>query len=417
VPVLEPALVIPNLRQGRDAASLLAYLQSRDEGELRVIGGDVHGPDPAGLDHAELARLLEEPVGRAEVRPSRPVWLCTIASSRDLPDPSDAQWAAFGREVLAAAQVVPDGDERACRWVALRSRPREVHLVATLVREDGLRVAEGYRRQQAVWVACQEIATRYATPYRDAPVTGPGTQELLAAAAARPAVTITREPSGSVVARGGDALAQSLLSRAGFSFSRDWHGPRHRLATTMSRPEQAAITGYALEMLRAARYEVGVSPDLDVPGRPAPGEVLGPYRAGAELLAVTDRIKGAGSGAELGAALEHLVHPEHGAVERLREALEAAGEQVTDLDDGAYELADRLGAAADMVAAAQAELGGVEDGVQALGAIGPAAAQVAAAASPAVKRARASGDPAAAGSPALPAPPGSPACGPSSRAR
>jgi hypothetical protein len=169
-------------------------------------------------------------------------------------------------------------------------------------------------------------------------------------------------------------------------------------------------------MLRAARYEVGVSPDLDVPGRPAPGEVLGPYRAGAELLAVTDRIKGAGSGAELGAALEHLVHPEHGAVERLREALEAAGEQVTDLDDGAYELADRLGAAADIITWAQDELILVENELRAIGAIGPAA-QVAAAASPAVKRARASGDPAAAGSPALPAPPGSPACGPSSRAR
>jgi hypothetical protein len=292
-----------------------------------------------------------------------------------------------------------------------------VHLEATLVREDGQPVAEGYRRQQAVWVACQEIASRYAAPYRDAPVTGPSTQELLAAAAACPTVTITREPSGSVVARGGDTLAQSLLSRAGFSFSRDWHGPRHRLATTMPRPEQAAITGYALEMLRAARYEVGVDADLDVPGRPAPADVLGPYRAGAELLAVTDRIRAAGSGAELGAALEHLLHPEHGAVERLREALEATGEQVTDLDDDAYELADRLGAAADAVAAAQAELGGTEDGVRAVGAIGPAAAQVAAAASPAVTRARSTGDPAAAGAPAPPTPPGSPACDLSSRAR
>ncbi|MFE2595956.1 hypothetical protein ACFXCZ_05545 [Streptomyces sp. NPDC059396] len=139
-------------------------------------------------------------------------------------------------------------------------------------------------------------------------------------------VTITAEPSGSVVARGGDDLAEHLPDHAGFADISDWHGTRHRLATTMDREVQAAVASHAARMLRAARYTVELDPALDTDARAQePGHFLGD-----QVLALTDRIRGAESGAELADALAPLLDPEHRVLERVREAPEAAGEQVTD---------------------------------------------------------------------------------------
>ena len=169
-------------------------------------------------------------------------------------------------------------------------------------------------------------------------------------------VTITAEPSGSVVARGGDFFAYSLLDHAGFAFTNDWHGPRHRLPTSMDRGEQTAIATHATEMLRTARYSVDLDPALAQARTATPANPLGRYTAGAELLRLTDQVRSAENGAELRQVVDHLLHPEHGALERVREALEAAGEQITDLDDEAYQLSDRFGLAAELVSTAQAEL-------------------------------------------------------------
>ena len=223
-------------------------------------------------------------------------------------------------------------------------------------------------------------------------------------------VTITAEPSGSVVARGGDNLAGSLLSHAGFAFTRDWHGPRHRLPTSMPRPEQAAIVTHAAEMLRAARYEVELDPALDV-GGPSAANPLGRYVASGEVVRLTDRIKAAESGAELREVVDHLLHPEHGVLERVREALEAAGEQVTDLDVEAYGLAGRFDFASQFLTAAQGELLNTNDDLSRVGSApqgqsevlprrdGPAV-QAALATSPAAEKATTSSTPSASSPPA-----------------
>ena len=176
-----------------------------------------------------------------------------------------------------------------------------------------------------------------------------------------PWITITAEFSGSVVARGaGDDLSASILKHAGFQQIDDWLGRRHRLPTTTPFAEQVAIVTHAAEMLRAARYDVDLDPSLDTAGMSTPARPLGSYAAGAELLQITDRIRSAENGADLQRAVDHLLHPEHGALERVREALEAAGEQINDLDDEAYALADRFGGASEFVIAAQSELIGAE---------------------------------------------------------
>ena len=131
---------------------------------------------------------------------------------------------------------------------------------------------------------------------------------------------------------------------------------RHRLPSTCPPDRRTAVASFAATMLHAARYDVTLDRALDTELPAQPAASLGHYAAGAELLQVTDRIKAATTGAELAAAVAPLLHPEHGAAERLREALEAVEEQVRDLDEEAFQLSDRFGFAAEFVCAAQSEL-------------------------------------------------------------
>ncbi|MFE7623030.1 hypothetical protein [Streptomyces sp. NPDC057509] len=174
-------------------------------------------------------------------------------------------------------------------------------------------------------------------------------------------ITISSEPSGSVVAKGAsDDLAAMLLKHAGFQQIDDWHGRGHRLPTTTSAARRIAVASHAAEMLRAARYDVELAPFLDAAQANTTVRPLEYYAAGAALLQITDAFRAAEDGGGLRDAAEQLLHPEHGALERVREALEAASEHITDLDDEAYELADRFGVAADHVSTGQAELRGAE---------------------------------------------------------
>ncbi|MFF8805565.1 hypothetical protein [Streptomyces omiyaensis] len=183
-----------------------------------------------------------------------------------------------------------------------------------------------------------------------------------------PSITISSEFSGSVVARGAaDDLSAMLLKHAGFQQIHDWHGRRHRLPTTTPVTDQVAIASHAAEMLRAAHYDVALAPSLDKARMSTPANPLEPYAAGAALLQITDEIRSAETGKGLRRAVDQLLHPEHGALERLREALESAGEHINDLDDEAYRLADRFGFAADFVCSAQSELIDSEDELRRVG--------------------------------------------------
>jgi hypothetical protein len=350
----EVKAVIAHLQRASHTAGLLAYLygpgERGDQSNPRLVGGDCHGAPIDLLSHADalpyLAHALDAPVDRLGFfrAPPWPVWVCSVRSDPRQRDLSDAQWADVARRV-AGVTVASDGDPDACRWIALRNQPRQVHVVATLAREDGS-LHNAYRDAFRLQTECRRIPAELGhlptfpqptppVPEKSMPIT----------------VTIAAEPSGSVVARGGDSLAKTLLNHAGFTYASDWHGPRHRLPTSMGREEQAAVASHAAEMLRAARYAVELDPVLDTASAdPARAQSLG-----GQVLNVTDRIRGAESGADLADALAPLLHAEHGVVERVREALEAAGEQITDLDDEAYQLSDRFGFASEFLTAAEGE--------------------------------------------------------------
>ncbi|WP_049570428.1 hypothetical protein [Streptomyces sp. SBT349] len=50
---------------------------------------------------------------------------------------TDDEWASVARRVLHAARLAPEGDDQASRWIAVRHADDHIHLLVTLVRQDG----------------------------------------------------------------------------------------------------------------------------------------------------------------------------------------------------------------------------------------------------------------------------------------
>lgn len=351
--------MIAHLQRASNTAGLLSYLYGPGERgnhtSPRLVAGDGHGASIELLAESgslPLAHALDAPVERLGARaPERPTWICSIHSDPRRPDFTDAQWATVARRLVAATGIAPDGDPDACRWIALRNQPRQVYVVATLAREDGS-LHNAYRDAYRLQAECRRLATELG----HLPTTSHPISRAQETHVPTPSITITAEPSGSVSAKGAsDDLSAMLLKHGGFQQIEDWYGRRHRLPTTRA-ADRAAIATHAAEMLRAARYGVDLDPLLDTTQVSTSANPLGPYTAGAELLRLTDQIRSAEKGEDLRLAVAHLLHPEHGALERVREALEAAGEQITGLGNKAYQLADRFDFAAEFVSSAQSEL-------------------------------------------------------------
>ncbi|MFD5437786.1 hypothetical protein ACFWJ4_37245 [Kitasatospora sp. NPDC127067] len=349
--------MIAHLQRAATTAALIPSLYGLDDvrGRLRprLIGADYRGADsqlPLFGDPQEVlgGGVLDAPALRIGARaPEHPVWMCSVRSDPRHPDLSDAQWADVARRLVTATGLAPADDPNGCRWAAIRNGDRSVHIVATVVREDGY-IHSTYRDPFHVQAECTRIAaelshlTRTVTTAKDHRM---------------PVITISAEPSGSVVATGtGDDLSATLLRHAGFKQIDDWHGRRHRLPTTTPRPDAAAIATHAAEMLRAARYSVVVDPRLDTGRLATPTDPHGLKVTGQQVLQLTDQIRGASTATDAAEALDQILDPDDGVLSRLREALEAAAEQVTDLNPDEYELSERFSSAAEWIGNAEAEL-------------------------------------------------------------
>ncbi|MDX6350376.1 MAG: hypothetical protein QOF84_5166 [Streptomyces sp.] len=171
-----------------------------------------------------------------------------------------------------------------------------------------------------------------------------------------PLISIAIEPSGRVSAKGADALAATLLRRAGFTEVNDWHGLRHRLPLSTPAEEQADVALNAAAMLHAARYRVDLDPALG-PG-PAvtttPTDPHGRYIVGRAVLGLTDQINAATSAGQTAEVLDQFLNPTDGVLIRLQEAIEAAAEKCTDFDSDFdsgknFELSDRFTAASELL--------------------------------------------------------------------
>lgn len=125
-------------------------------------------PDPGRSPHRnrkdvedQLAAQLNQPVKMlGDKAPKYTVWHCPVRAAPEDPILTDAQWADIARRIVAAAGIAPDGDEEACRWVAVRHADDHIHIAATLVRQDGKRPKRDHD-QRAVQREARKIEVDY----------------------------------------------------------------------------------------------------------------------------------------------------------------------------------------------------------------------------------------------------------------
>ncbi|MBT2402094.1 MULTISPECIES: relaxase/mobilization nuclease domain-containing protein [unclassified Streptomyces] len=172
--------MIPSIhKQGGDTAGLIAYLYGPGLSEEHVdphlvASFDGLAPDP-GRDpratRADLQQLLDEPLHLlpADTRPDKHVWHASVRSAPGDRILTDDEWADIARRVIAATGIDP-GDGAGCRWAAIRHADDHIHLITTLVREDG-RKPDHHRSGKRAQTECRRIEADYDL-YRVAPGDG-----------------------------------------------------------------------------------------------------------------------------------------------------------------------------------------------------------------------------------------------------
>lgn len=158
---------------GANTRGLLAYLYGPGRHDEHLDPHIVAGfamlgmPDPGRDQDAtltELGRYLDEPVSLRNSEFGKPVtdhvWHCPVRAAPEDRYLSDTEWGEIAQRIVTAAGIAPNGDDLACRWIAVRHADDHIHILATTVREDGRRPKlhdSGVR----VGTACRDIEKDY----------------------------------------------------------------------------------------------------------------------------------------------------------------------------------------------------------------------------------------------------------------
>ncbi|MFJ5599906.1 relaxase [Micromonospora parva] len=140
-------------RRGSRVGGLLRYLWGPGKAEEHTNPHLVAAWDGAGpltglepkvtasgkRDLRALTALLEQPVRAGDRPPTKFVW---HASMRLAPEDrhrtiSDSTWANMAVQMLTEVGIATTATDPGLRWIAMRHAEDHVHIVATLVREDG----------------------------------------------------------------------------------------------------------------------------------------------------------------------------------------------------------------------------------------------------------------------------------------
>ena len=165
--------MVPDVSTGSRTRGLLSYLYgpgTRDEHtDPHIVAAfampGIPDPGRAPLDqhHAllnELADYLDQPVRVREQRTGKKVpqhvWHCPVRTAPGDRYLTDEEWAQVARRVVHATGIAPDGDDAACRWIAVRHAEDHIHIMATSVREDGRRPRTN-RDGQRAQAECRKI--------------------------------------------------------------------------------------------------------------------------------------------------------------------------------------------------------------------------------------------------------------------
>jgi hypothetical protein len=287
-------------RRGTDTRRLLGYLFTEglagERGldsahvDARVIAG--YQP-PGGLepqrrldgraDVSRLAALLDAPVRAGgvgkDVKATYHLAISAASTDRML---TDAEWADIAELYLDRLGLAQRGDDNAVRWVAVRHADNHVHVVATLVRQDGRRVFphhDFYRAREASLA----VERRYGlTP--TSPVDRTATPETTRAEQRKHRDAVQASARAGVPAPAGpDREVLRARVRAALAGSQDWEEFAGRLRRSgvlvrerYSTRTSGEITGYAVGLLATgSRDSAGqqtvwfgggkLAPDLSLP--------------------------------------------------------------------------------------------------------------------------------------------------------
>lgn len=154
--------MIPRVhKMGKRTIGLLYYLYGPGTHEEHidphlVAAWDSLAPDPGrhpDATYEDLQRLLDQPVMALPEsrRPAEHVWHLSVRAAPEDPILTDDQWGDIARRMVAATGIAPNGDDAGCRWTAVRHADDHIHIIATVVREDGRRARirkDGKRSQE-----------------------------------------------------------------------------------------------------------------------------------------------------------------------------------------------------------------------------------------------------------------------------
>jgi hypothetical protein len=140
--------MIPRIqKRGQRTVGLLYYLYGPGKFEEHtdphlVASWDNNTPDPgrdASTTLQQLQQLLDQPVENVDQgqRPKKHVWHLSVRNGAEDRLLTDAEWGDVARRMVAAAGIDDPEQGAGCRWVAVRHADDHIHIVATLVREDG----------------------------------------------------------------------------------------------------------------------------------------------------------------------------------------------------------------------------------------------------------------------------------------
>ncbi|MET8723825.1 relaxase/mobilization nuclease domain-containing protein [Streptomyces misionensis] len=140
--------MIPRIqKRGQRTIGLLYYLYGPGKFEEHtdphlVASWDHNAPDPgrdATATLKQLQQLLDQPVENIDPsqRPKKHVWHLSVRNGREDRILSDEEWGDVARRMVAAAGIDDPEAAAGCRWAAVRHADDHIHIVATLVREDG----------------------------------------------------------------------------------------------------------------------------------------------------------------------------------------------------------------------------------------------------------------------------------------
>lgn len=254
--------MIADCGRGGDVGGLLRYLygpgRANEHSDPRLVASwlgddpDVLArlePDGEGVrrrDCAGLAAQLRYAVD-AFGGPQQYVWHVPIALAADEGALTDAQWAVAARRVLDRTGVARAGDPAACRWVVVHHGRSaggndHVHLVATLVRQDGRteRAWNDWPRSRAAVAEVEAELGLRPTPGRDRTADRAATRAEVAKAVR----TGGAEPVRSWLRREVRTAVAMSADRADFTARLDAAGVRVRWRESATAPGQ--LTGYSV---------------------------------------------------------------------------------------------------------------------------------------------------------------------------